>query len=155
MKNECTLCGGQMKPAKISETVDFDGLSVTVDGIEADKCVKCGGAVYPLEIARKISTTIAAALAENGVILPEALKFMRKTMRLKATELAEMLGVAPRTVTRWETGEKEIDIPALITIQSMVRDFVAGSTRTADSLRKFRSSHKRPARKTLKVSMAG
>lgn len=45
----------------------------------------------------------AAALARHGVCTSEAFKFIRKSLGMRATDLGAVLGVAPETISRWET----------------------------------------------------
>ncbi len=45
---------------------------------------------------------------QRGARAGVQLKLVRKAAGLKATELADLLGVTPETVSRWECGRSEI-----------------------------------------------
>lgn len=51
---------------------------------------------------------IATALIARGVRTGPEFKLVRKVAGLRATEVAEMFGVRPETISRWERGEVEI-----------------------------------------------
>jgi DNA-binding transcriptional regulator YiaG len=62
----------------------------------------------PLLSARQLSALERRAartvLQQAELVTGAELKFARKALGLRQTELAEQLGVAPETVSRWENG---------------------------------------------------
>jgi putative transcriptional regulator len=45
---------------------------------------------------------------KKSLLVAEEIKFLRKELRLKAKELAAILGVTDSTMSRWENGKKQI-----------------------------------------------
>jgi DNA-binding transcriptional regulator YiaG len=60
------------------------------------------------EALSKLELAAAAELARLGRRSGPALRFMRKALGYRAVELAA-LDVAPETLSRWETGEREVE----------------------------------------------
>lgn len=99
----CAECGAAM-------TVSFETklyrcpAPVVLKGIEVRRCPSCGeeDVVYPRPalLQKKIAETLAAASERLG---PGELRFLRRYLGLTATELAQTFGVAPETVSRWES----------------------------------------------------
>lgn len=58
-----------------------------------------------LDIAIRVEETVAMQLALYGVVTGEAFRYMRKTLEMKATELAPLLDVRAETISDWETGK--------------------------------------------------
>ncbi len=56
------------------------------------------------KVLAKLDLAAAQWLADAGARSPETFRFMRKTLGLRAADLAELLDVAPETVSRWERG---------------------------------------------------
>jgi DNA-binding transcriptional regulator YiaG len=78
------------------------------------------GPTVNLRDAADAELAIATALALEGPVHGEAFKFMRKAMGMPATELGELLGVAAETISRWETGAREVDRGAWLALGSLV-----------------------------------
>ena len=85
---------------------------ITRMGVEIDaigqRCSSCGEELYSYEEIGRQDALIADALVERGVRTGAEFVFVRKSADLKAVEVAEMFGVRPETVWRWEHGETEI-----------------------------------------------
>ena len=87
---------------------------------------------------------IAAALALPGrrAAPPPSgagLRFMRKAMGVRGVEFADLLGVTPETVSRWEADKHPIDRGAFTLLGMMVADRIAGTHTTEDALRATRA----------------
>jgi len=63
---------------------------------------------------------------------------MRKVAGIRAVELAELLDVAPETVSHWETGKHAPDRSTLATVAALALDALDGATTTRDRLRALR-----------------
>lgn len=89
----------------------WEGL-VTVMGVEVfshgERCDHCGEILFGPEAAERQEVDAAAKLVDRGVRTAIEFKFIRKMIGLRGNELASILDVDPKTVSRWERGEVEI-----------------------------------------------
>lgn len=84
---------------------------ITVMGVEVlgrgDRC-SCGEILFDDAEMGRQERDAAGKLVERGVRTAIEFKFIRKMISLRATELAEIFDVDPKTVGRWESGERPI-----------------------------------------------
>jgi putative zinc finger/helix-turn-helix YgiT family protein len=77
---------------------------VNVDG-EYRYCDACGETVYTLEEATELQRQVATQIREQlGLLMPEAITEIREDLGLSKAAFERLLGVGPKTVTRWERG---------------------------------------------------
>jgi putative zinc finger/helix-turn-helix YgiT family protein len=92
-------------PATISYTaeVSHDGrlYEVPVPALEVPRCRSCGELVFTNRVDEQITDALRARLR---LLTPAQVREGRKTLGLLQQELAERLGVAEATISRWETG---------------------------------------------------
>ena len=85
---------------------------ITRMGVEIEaagrQCGSCGETIFEGDEVQRHEREIAAALVARGVRTAAEFKFVRKMAGFRANEIAELLGVRPETVSRWERGEAEI-----------------------------------------------
>jgi putative zinc finger/helix-turn-helix YgiT family protein len=83
--------------------VDHDGrkYTVTIPDLVVPRCAKCGTISLDDEANRQIS---AAFRRQAGLLSPEQIRTHRVALGLTQQALAELLGVAVFTLSRWETG---------------------------------------------------
>jgi putative zinc finger/helix-turn-helix YgiT family protein len=81
------------------------GIKISVHG---RRCSVCGETLYDHEEVGRQEQELAAALVERGVRTGPEFALVRKAAGFRAVEIAELFGVRPETVSRWEHGEGEI-----------------------------------------------
>lgn len=114
--------------------------AVTVAGVEfaaelpGRRCPTCGYSTVNGPAAVHFELLVAAELVKRGLRSGESFKFMRKALGMKATEIAAAFNVAPETVSRWETGQREVDWPEFMLLGFLVDDKLAGRTTTLTRL---------------------
>lgn len=90
---------------------DWEG-RITRMGIEiaahGRRCAACGETLYDHEEVGRQEQELATALVERGIRTGAEFAFVRKAAGFRAVEIAELFGVRPETVSRWEHGEGEI-----------------------------------------------
>lgn len=90
---------------------DWEG-HITRMGIEiaahGRRCSACGEILYDHEEVGRQEQELAAALVQRGIHTGTEFAFVRKAAGFRAVEIAELFGVRPETVSRWEHGEGEI-----------------------------------------------
>jgi putative zinc finger/helix-turn-helix YgiT family protein len=86
-----------------SVSIDHDGrkYNVNMAALTAPRCAVCGTLVLDDEANRQISDAFRHAA---GLLGPEQIRDSRLALGLKQQELADSLGVAVSTLSRWETG---------------------------------------------------
>jgi putative zinc finger/helix-turn-helix YgiT family protein len=83
--------------------IDHDGrkYDVHLPVFVVPQCGTCGTIVLDDEANREIS---AAFRKQAGLLSPEEIRVSRQELGLNQQELADLLGVAVSTLSRWETG---------------------------------------------------
>jgi len=84
-------------------TVKHDGREYTVHipDLEIPTCRKCGEQVFTASMDDRI---IAALRAQAGLLFPQEIHKQRNRLGMTQQELADQIGVAEETISRWETG---------------------------------------------------
>ena len=84
-------------------TLEHDGrvYSVAVPNLEILRCEQCGAQQLPDEAQAKL---FAALRQQADLITPAQIAARREQLGLNQKDFAHLLGVAPATVGRWETG---------------------------------------------------
>jgi YgiT-type zinc finger domain-containing protein len=83
-----------LEQGTVEETVNVGEVSYTAEA-PAMVCPSCGENYLSVETMGQMGWMVAIDLAREGVGTPEAFRYMRKRLKLKAVELAELLGVSP------------------------------------------------------------
>jgi putative zinc finger/helix-turn-helix YgiT family protein len=102
----CPECGKkEVRPASVDHAsqVKHDGrlYAVDVPGLRVPRCGACGETVFDNDADEQI----ARALREKLGLLPgDQIRKNREDLGLSQRVLAEHLGVAVETISRWETG---------------------------------------------------
>jgi putative zinc finger/helix-turn-helix YgiT family protein len=86
-----------------STGIEHDGRKYTVEisGLVVPQCGKCGTVVLDEYANQQIS---AAFRKQAGLLAPEDIRSRRTALGLTQQALADQLGVAVSTLSRWETG---------------------------------------------------
>lgn len=108
---KCLECGAPLE-RKEKERYQFleCGLkNVFLEGVAVYHCRSCDSQYPEILNIEGLHARIAEALVQRPFALsgPE-FRFLRKHMRMKAKDLAHVLGVTATTISRWETGSERI-----------------------------------------------
>ncbi len=143
MLKTCPSCQSKaMEPSTTELTRKIGGVSFKAE-VPVDRCSICDEWYVSHEDGHRFDVAVARGLSEHGIATPDAFKFMRKATGLRAVDLAELIGVTPETVSRWETGKVPVERRALALLQALVADHAEGTTATLDRLRALSSHGKR------------
>jgi putative zinc finger/helix-turn-helix YgiT family protein len=88
-----------------STQINHDGRSyqVVIPGLEVARCEKCGEVLLHDMATRRISEAFRQGV---GLLTPEQIRKKREALGLTQKELANFLGIAEATLSRWETGSQ-------------------------------------------------
>lgn len=130
----CNKCNGRtFKRTTIAESIEVGGQRFG-GAVEAHRCDDCGDVIVSGEGVRRFELAVAAALPITGAKRGAAFRFMRKALGLRAVDLADLLDLAPETISKYENEKIPIDRRALAVLGGLVDDAQAGTTRTRDRL---------------------
>jgi putative zinc finger/helix-turn-helix YgiT family protein len=101
----CPECHKETKRRPWKGEVTLMGVAVQARG---DQCPACEGLLFDASELERVDRVAAAAVVRRGVQTSKEFRFVRKTAGLRAVDVADLLGVRPETVSRWERGEVEI-----------------------------------------------
>lgn len=102
----CPECGQRkVQPATIAHTAEIkhDGRLYTVEipELRVPRCEACGELVFDTHADEQIARELRRQL---GLLSAEQIRRNRENLWLSQRQLAERLGVAVETISRWETG---------------------------------------------------
>lgn len=151
---KCVECGGtKFEVGTHEQKYIVDAIVFRVES-KADRCVKCGSMLVE-SVAMGVGELRAAGwLAENNIISGASFKFMRKALMFRAKEIADLLGVTPESVSRWENGRLDVDRRVWFLLAEIVLDRVEGEagkrTSTLERLKAFKRPP--PNRKEVRIA---
>lgn len=150
---KCVECGGANLRNGVSlETFEVAGVSFEIDHSTL-ACAACGESYVSHEAGVKSDLLVALHLARMGIRSGESFRFMRKSLGLSGKALAELLGVAAETLSRWEKGAMPVDGMAFVVLGGMVLDRLERATEpTLERLRALKEPRKTSEPVRLRVA---
>jgi len=127
---KCDMCGALMKSGRENYRYTACGLdTVTLMNVEIRRCPECGE--YEVDIPRmdELHRLIAQEVASKKARLTHhEVRLLRTYLGFSGVEFAAVLDVTPETVSRWETGKKQMSPVAERALRLMifVRDPIPG-----------------------------
>jgi putative zinc finger/helix-turn-helix YgiT family protein len=136
----CYACKSErLRAGQTTVRREFGGRAFEVKNVPALVCAKCGEFTIDGVDLVRAENAITAELARAGPMTGDAFKWLRKAIALKATEIGELLDVAPETISRWETGERPPDRAAWLMLGTMALEMLEGRSQTIDRLRDLKA----------------
>lgn len=126
MIERCPKCKGRSIVRTVERSRRVAGHEFTAR-LPARVCTSCGEAFFLDTVVATFDLLVGARLAQAGVNVSEALKFIRKVTGLNGRQFAELLDVRPETVSRWERGRRPIDRATYALIRHMMFDRKSGT----------------------------
>lgn len=110
LNDPCPVCGkvGRIHLLQRSQDVKVRGECFNVRAT-VFHCAACESEFETADGQDALDTAYRAYRDANGLLQPEALKEWRKSLALKQSELASLLGWSPATVSRYENGALQDD----------------------------------------------
>lgn len=147
----CALCEQGKLVATDTEVRRSIAGHVFVTKVPSLRCAACGESRVEGTDLERVDLTVARELLSSTPDA-EAFKFARKALGFSGKALAELLDVAPESVSRWETGKHAIDRQGWALLGLMVADRLAGVRGVEDALRRAGEPRSLPDRVDLKVA---
>lgn len=123
---KCPHCGeAALKRARVPHSITVAGTEFASD-LPGQRCPGCGSSTVEGAAGVRFELLVAAELVTRGLRSGESFKFIRKALGMKAAELARIMNVAPETVSRWETAQRDVDWPEFMLLGFLVDDKLAG-----------------------------
>jgi putative zinc finger/helix-turn-helix YgiT family protein len=102
----CSECGAKAvypKATDYTSKVKHDGRAyeVRIPDLEIPTCRQCGEQYFTVGTDNRITTALRALV---GLLEPQKIHEHRARLKMSQEELADQLGVAKETISRWETG---------------------------------------------------
>jgi len=150
----CTQCdsGALLVDSTAENTREVAG-HLFVAFLPAKRCTSCGKVCFESVVLERFELHVAVAIAEAGVSSGQAFRYLRKSIGMRAAELAQLLDVSAETISRWETEKRNVDRGALALLGGLVRDAIEGRTSTLQQLRALHQP--RPLAKTVQLDLSG
>jgi putative zinc finger/helix-turn-helix YgiT family protein len=94
-----------MHPAIIDYTTEMEhdgrAYTVSVPNLDVFRCDQCQAKALPDASYEKLADVLRR---QAGLLMPSEIATKRTALGLNQKDFAQLLGVAPETVSRWETG---------------------------------------------------
>jgi putative transcriptional regulator len=106
--NNCDICNGELQHRKATYADPYHftecGLSyVFLIGVNTHFCPKCDVEVADIPRPDELHLVLAKEiLMQPSAMTGEEFRFLRKEIRMRPKEFAELIGVDPKTITNWE-----------------------------------------------------
>jgi putative zinc finger/helix-turn-helix YgiT family protein len=119
---KCPVCETRMTSKIENYKYTASGLSnVVLRSVAVHRCPNCGE--HEVEIPRllQLHEAIGTALAmKRPALVPNEIRFLRKSLGFSGSEFAREMGVEPETVSRWEHGALAMGLSAERLLRLMV-----------------------------------
>jgi DNA-binding transcriptional regulator YiaG len=120
----CAYCGSQKVERVLLEEHEYLGLGIPVVIARSairTKCEDCENSSITVPNVEGLAAVVAITrVLDEARITPEEIVFLRKTIKLKARELAHILNVSPETLSRQEHGKIVLSPPLEFTLRMCV-----------------------------------
>lgn len=130
----CVQCGGALVDATEEIQTRVDDLLFLIEA-PAQQCVNCKETYISGAVHERLDLLVANQLSKSGILSGSIFRFMRKSLGIRANDLAQLLGVSPETVSRWETGKRDVDRASFAAVGAMISDALGGRADTVERLR--------------------
>jgi putative zinc finger/helix-turn-helix YgiT family protein len=104
---KCPQCRHEMVRSTENHRYTESGLSnVVLVGVEVRRCQNCGETAVAIPRLEELHRSLAMSLIRHtGRLAPSEIRFLRKWLGWSGVDFAKHMGVAPETVSRWESVE--------------------------------------------------
>lgn len=137
MIKKCASCGGLLTASRKRQTHAVAGRELVIT-VATATCRSCGAVFLENKSLQRAELELACELALHGPVSGGAFRFLRKSLSMRAVELAALLAVTPETVSRWENDQRVVDKAAWLALGSLVLESASRKPETLARLRALR-----------------
>lgn len=120
---KCVVCDFTGRLERVTEDESVAVAGHTFSGpIACERCPGCGETYSDASAHEAFARSVARALIDAGEVNGAVFRYFRHTLGLTGAALANLLEVAPDTVSRWERGERDVDRLAWATVAGLILD---------------------------------
>ena len=125
---KCHECNGESferRPVELSTRI---GEHVVIDrSARRPVCARCGEFTLPADTLETVELRAAVvAFTEAPTVTGAMLRFARKALGLKQTQLADRIGTTFESVSRWEREERPMEPWVPLAVLGLVRERLMG-----------------------------
>lgn len=153
---KCIECGAEMVESPGTHDYRECGLPVRLVGVTLARCPGCGNDDVEIPRIEELHRLIARTIIHkpHGLSGGEA-RFLRKWLGHSSRDFAEIMGVQPETVSRWESGAKPMGATADRLLRVLVANDEPREEYPAEELRKVDRSTTEPLAHSLRMGDEG
>lgn len=107
----CSLCAGEIVRTKEAIRLVFRGTRLFVQGVERDRCTKCGEEFFNVTEAAKLEAETRKQYRAKTSLTGAQVARIRRKLGLSQAELEKTLGLGEKVVVRWENGKVRLPGP--------------------------------------------
>jgi DNA-binding XRE family transcriptional regulator len=141
----CIECRGQLQQSTTEQRIEVAGVAFVAE-LPALVCKSCTEFFVNGPDLERFDLAVASWLSSHGHRSPDAFRFTRKALGLRATDLAQLVQVTPETISHWENGHRAIDVGVFALLGELVSDRIEGRDGTLNRLRALQGPAKAPKR---------
>lgn len=138
---KCVQCGTPAKrfrKAKREQRYQV-GETTYYTNVPMKECPDCSEGYVDGPELKAAELAVASEVARRGPAAGVSFRFMRRVLGIRGNEMAELLGVRPETISRWEQGRGEVDLSAWAVLSSIVLEEREGRRALRERLETLRS----------------
>ncbi len=99
---------------------------VILVGIPIERCPECGESVVTIPDPEGLHQVLALQIVEaDRLVLPAEIRFLRKVLDKSADDMATLMGIDAKTLSRWENGKQKMGKVAERLIRLLVHQRLA------------------------------
>ena len=152
----CIQCESPMTARRESYDYSACGLPVILDGVVVHRCRGCGDHEVALPRVEELHRVIARHVIRKPTRLsPAEIRFLRKWLGESGEDLAELMGVTPEQVSRWENGKRDIGAPADRLLRLLVATAKPRDDYSTEQWRDLREKSSAPRKMHVRPSRSG
>ena len=153
---KCVQCSGPMTSRRESYDYAACGLPVILDGVTVHRCEMCGEHEVALPRIEELHRVIARSVIRRSTRLsPKEIRFLRKWLGHSGEDLAELMGVTPEQVSRWENGKRDMGATADRLLRMLVATTEPRDEYSPEHWRRLRDRSSAPPKLHVRPSRSG